>query len=80
MSQKEFGPPKIPLYLKVRIIGGTACFCYFSVVSLLAIFNGPDIFDDLKKSGFLYVLGLLALGSGLLSLVAHRNKKKSHAS
>ncbi len=76
MSLAELCPPKIPLYPKVRLIGRTACFCYFSVLFLLERYHGTDIVEDLAKSGFLFALGLLALGSGMLSLVTPRKKKK----
>ena len=80
MPLKESSPPRLSFYSKVRLVGRTACFCYFSVVWLLVTFNGSGIIQDLKDSGFLFALGMLALGSGMFSLVTPRKEKKGHES
>ena len=79
MSQEELHPARIPFIFKVKLIGRTACFCYFSVPALLAICNGRGILEEMKESGFLFVLGGLAVGSGLLSLVSPGKKKAPRA-
>ena len=75
MPQQELSTAKIPFISKVKLVGRTACFCYFSVPALLAICNGRGILEEMKESGFLFILGGLALGSGLLSLVSPGKKK-----
>jgi hypothetical protein len=76
VAQKEPYRQRMPLTSIVRIIGRTAFFCYLSVITLLVVFNGPRVLDELKESGCLLALGALILGSGMLGLVAPRNRKE----
>ena len=73
MSLKDQLPHRISLFPKVRLIGRTACFCYFSVILLFMSLGRLDV---LEETGMLKILVGLALLSGLLSLVKQPRTKR----